>query len=198
MTLETAVRWVLVVDDLAPTRDWLGRAVRHAYPRAQCRYADSLQTARAHILERLPDLALIDLRLPDGNGVDLIQALRAARPAASLIVPTVFDDDAHLLSALRAGASGYVFKDHPVDSIAGELLRIRAGSPPLSVALARRLLRLHATGALDLAAEEAALLQARARGTPVSELGASDSAQSPVHLIAAVYARLYDQTLPIG
>ncbi len=198
MTSATTVGTVLVVEDLAPTRDWLGRAVHHAYPHAHCQFADCLQSARVHLLEQLPDLALIDLRLPDGDGAHLIQTLRAAKPTATLIVPTVFDDDVQLLAALKAGASGYVFKDHTVTSIADELQRIRAGKPPLSVPLARRLQRLHAAGSLALTPAEASLLRARARGTPVHELQAPDSTQAPEHLIAAVYARLCNQTLPVS
>ena len=62
--------------------------------------------AKTHI-----DVALIDLGLPDGSGVDVVAALREAQPKAQAVVVTIHDDDDHLFPALQAGAFGYVLKD---------------------------------------------------------------------------------------
>lgn len=128
----------LVVDDLAPSRDWLARSVERAFPGIAVRRAADLAGARAQ-LEPRPELALVDLGLPDGSGIELIEVLAAH--GTLCVVATVFDDDAHLFPALRAGAQGYVLKDQAQDSL-GDLLRgIAAGQPPLSPSIARRLLR---------------------------------------------------------
>lgn len=128
----------LIVDDLAPSRDWLARSVARAFAGIAVRHAVDLADARAQCTPP-PDLALVDLGLPDGSGVDLIAELA---PRDTLcIVATVFDDDAHLFPALRAGAQGYVLKDQAQDSLVDLLRGIAAGQPPLSPSIARRLLR---------------------------------------------------------
>ena len=57
------------------------------------------------------DLALIDLGLPDGSGVDVVTRLRDMQPEAQSVVVTIHDDDEHLFPALQAGAFGYILKE---------------------------------------------------------------------------------------
>lgn len=130
----------LVVDDLAPSRQWLAQALRAAFPGIDILPAANLREARA-LIDPPPPLALIDLGLPDGSGVELIEALQRAGADTLCIVATVFDDDAHLFPALRAGAQGYVLKDQAPEALAEMLRGIAAGRPPLSPSIARRLLR---------------------------------------------------------
>lgn len=149
------VRNIVVVDDLAASRDWLARAAALAFADAQVStFADlaAVQTT----LQAPPDLALVDLGLPDGSGIDYIAALRAAGAATLCVVATVFDDDAHLFPALSAGAQGYVLKDLALDDLVELLRGIVAGQPPLSPSIARRLLRHFATPAVAVAAPLAA------------------------------------------
>lgn len=130
----------LVLDDLAGSRAWLARALQLAFPGIAIVSAGTLAQAAA-ALDPLPDLALIDLGLPDGSGVQLIERLRERGASTLCIVATVFDDDAHLFPALRAGAQGYVLKDQPPEALADMLRGIADGQPPLSPSIARRLLR---------------------------------------------------------
>jgi len=130
----------LIVDDLSPSREWLRAAVAQAFPEAVLLEAASILSAQAH-LSPPPDLALIDLGLPDGSGVAIIKALRAKHPSAWCVVATVFDDDAHLFGALHAGAQGYVLKDETKENLVELLTGIVNDRPPLSPSIARRLLR---------------------------------------------------------
>lgn len=130
----------LVVDDLADVRAWLADALREAFPGIDVALAANLGEAMAK-LETSPQIALIDLGLPDGNGTQLIEVLRKRDADTLCIVATVFDDDAHLFPALRAGAEGYVLKDRDRESLADMLRGIASGQPPLSSSIARRLLR---------------------------------------------------------
>ena len=163
----------LVVDDLASSRDWLTRSVERAFPGIEVRVAVDLASARA-LAEPLPDLALVDLGLPDGSGVELI-AMLAAR-GTLCVVASVFDDDAHLFPALRAGAQGYVLKDQAQDMLGDLLCGIAAGQPPLSPSIARRLLREFqpapaAVGDVALTPRETEVLRLIAKGLTVPEVG---------------------------
>ena len=134
---------ILIVDDHAGARAWLERAARAAFP--NCEIATAANVAGAMLafaqpLEKLPELALIDLGLPDGNGTDLVRALKVRAPGAMAVVATMFDDDAHLFPALRAGAQGYVLKDETEAELVRLLLGISNGQPPLSASIARRVL----------------------------------------------------------
>jgi DNA-binding NarL/FixJ family response regulator len=92
------------------------------------------------------DLALIDLGLPDGSGIDVVGALHRHQPQAMPVVVTIYDDDDHLFPALQAGAFGYLLKEQPQDALVAQLLRMTQGEPPLSPPIARRVLS-HFAGA---------------------------------------------------
>lgn len=101
----------------------------------------TLAAARAWLAEHpAPDIALIDLGLPDGSGVELIGELNRHAPQTLCIVASIFDDNEHLFPALRAGAQGYLLKDQPLIQIIELLKGIAEGRPPLSPAIARKLL----------------------------------------------------------
>lgn len=178
---------IWIVDDQAATRAWLGQAVRSAFPEAAVAEAGSLASARKLRLDSgWPDLALIDLRLPDGHGVELIAELHAARPHALGVVPTIFDDDAYLFDALRAGACSYLLKDQPVERIAEQLRGLADGAaPPLSPSLARRILHHLESNGAPPGAGERQLLQLRARGLPLHE-ALQQSGQAPQSLRAVL------------
>ena len=86
------------------------------------------------------DLALIDLGLPDGSGVDVVTQLRDVQPEAQSVVVTIHDDDEHLFPALQAGAFGYILKEQARELISEQLHRISQGEPPLSPSIARRVM----------------------------------------------------------
>lgn len=132
------VHTALIVDDLAASRDWLSAALVIAFPGIAISTADSIAGAQPSIASP-PQLALIDLGLADGSGVRLIEQLHPL--GCCCIVATVFDDDAHLFPALRAGAQGYVLKDQSQHQLADMLRGIGNGEPALSPSIARRLLK---------------------------------------------------------
>ncbi|HSC87343.1 MAG TPA: response regulator transcription factor [Polyangiaceae bacterium] len=85
------------------------------------------------------DLALVDLGLPDGSGLEILALLAEQRPDATLLAFTQFDDPDHVFGALRAGAVGYLLKSTPAERLPALLREARAGGSPLSPAIARRI-----------------------------------------------------------
>ncbi len=178
-----APRTALIVDDLAPARAWLRAALLEAFPEASIAEAGSLAEARTALAAfgQPPDLALIDLGLPDGSGLRLIEALQREGAGTLCVVSTVFDDDAHVFPALRAGAEGYVLKDLPAGELARMLRGILSGQPPLSPSIARRLLRQFQPAASampapltePLTARETEVLQLIAKGYTVQQTAAA-------------------------
>jgi DNA-binding NarL/FixJ family response regulator len=83
---------------------------------------------------------LVDLGLPDMDGVDLIRHAAQRCPACDVLVVTMFADDAHVLASIEAGATGYLLKDAARDRITDSIHEVIAGGSPISPSIARRVL----------------------------------------------------------
>jgi DNA-binding NarL/FixJ family response regulator len=88
----------------------------------------------------MPDVVLMDIRMPKTDGLAATEALRARRGSPEVIVLTTFDADEHVLRALRAGAAGFLLKDTPPDEIVAAIRQVANGNPVLSPAVTRRLI----------------------------------------------------------
>jgi DNA-binding NarL/FixJ family response regulator len=131
---------VLIVDDLKDARELLTELVLAGFPQATVTTADSVLAAQSTISAQRFDLALVDLSLGDGMGTEVIALLRQRQPECMAVVASIHDDDERLFAALKAGASGYLLKDQPAVLTLRQLQQIADGQPPLSPAIARRLL----------------------------------------------------------
>lgn len=138
---------VLILEDNPVARSFLCRVVRESFSDAiHITEAGDLETARRHVgtisAGQAPmdpfKLVLVDLELPDGNGMELLTLL--AHYPATKIVTTLYSDDDHLFPALQCGADGYLLKEDRFEVLVEELQKIVRGQPPLSPAIARRLL----------------------------------------------------------
>ena len=130
---------ILVVEDEPTSSDWLCAAAAAAFPLARIRLAKTATEATTALAEPT-DLILLDLGLPDAPGLSVLVAAHRLQPQAACVITTIFDDDEHLFTALKLGARGYVLKDQSRDQLTQMLLDMQAGQPPLSPAVARRLL----------------------------------------------------------
>ncbi|MDM4764811.1 response regulator transcription factor [Pelomonas sp. SE-A7] len=137
---------VLIVEDNPVARSFLCRVVRESFSDAmEVTEAGDLEGARRSVAKYAnlgPEggfkLILVDLELPDGNGMEFLTEL--AGLSAVKIVTTLYSDDDHLFPALQCGADGYLLKEDRFEVLVEELQRIVRGQPPLSPAIARRLL----------------------------------------------------------
>ncbi len=141
-TEKTQPRQCLLLEDQPTTRDWMLDVVARAFDNVEIATAGSLKAANAWLDAHADELwlAIVDLGLPDGSGIDIVKRLQASHPYVLCIVATIYDDDAHLFEAIAAGARGYVLKDEEADLLVGYLHRIERGEPPLSPSIALRML----------------------------------------------------------
>jgi len=108
---------VLLVDDHALIREGLRRAFEQTDDLEVVGEASGVDEAAAMVRATTPDVAVVDVNLGDGNGIDLVRRLRAEYPRMGLVVCTMYEGDEHMLGALEAGASGFVLKSAPADEV---------------------------------------------------------------------------------
>ena len=117
-----------------------------------------------------PDVALLDVEMPGGDGIAATVALRAALPACRVLVVTTFGRPGYLRRALEAGASGFLVKDTPARQLADAVRRVHAGLRVVDPALAAESL---VTGATPLTDRETQVLRAARDGGTVADVAAA-------------------------
>jgi DNA-binding NarL/FixJ family response regulator len=132
---------VLLVEDDDSTRHRLAQVIDSHTQLQLMETVATLAAARACLQRQQPDVLLCDLGLPDGNGVELIREIRRLDYKTETMVITVFGDEQHVLSAIEAGATGYLLKDERADYIGDSIMQMMAGISPISASIARHLLK---------------------------------------------------------
>lgn len=136
-----SLRRVLIVEDDAPGQrrlcGLLGAIVGDGLVTA---IAGGVADARSIANAGMFDISLVDIGLPDGNGVELIAWLRARYPHIACVVITAWGDGDTVLAALRAGAIGYLLKDRDDAELSQALQNIQRGGAPIDPFVARRIL----------------------------------------------------------
>ena len=118
------------------------------------------QAALAMLDLQAPDVLLVDLGLPDIDGVRVIAHAARHHPGCDVLVVTMFADDAHVVASIEAGACGYLLKDASAERITASIHELRAGGAPISPGIARRVLeRFRAKASVGLAPGPAQLLE---------------------------------------
>ena len=132
---------VLVVEDDPLIRQRLLGILAHlGYQADALLFAETLAQAR-HLVQESPiALALVDLGLPDGNGIDLITELRNSDPALGILVISAWSTEDVLLGALRAGATGYVLKERDDLEVSLSIRSVLRGGAPIDPFIARRII----------------------------------------------------------
>ena len=131
---------ILLLEDIPEIRAWLKALIKQVFPTALITECSRVQDALAQVNSQRFTLALLDLGLPDGSGVDVIAALRERQPEVQSVIVTIHDDDEHLFPALQAGAFGYLLKEQSRELLIEQLKRMAQGEPPLSPSIARKVI----------------------------------------------------------
>lgn len=206
MPPETLTRpWrTAVVEDDAAFRASLASALLRERMFEFVGSAADLPEGLALMRDTRPELLLVDLQLPSGSGLPLIQAAASELPEAEVVVVSTLADDDTVVAALAAGAVGYLLKQAQTPVLVEQLQALREGGSPMSPVIARKLLRLLTprapaarplpadaadAAAVQLSPKELAVLEDTALGYRFDEI-AVRLAVSP-HTVATYAKRCY-------
>jgi DNA-binding NarL/FixJ family response regulator len=131
---------ILIVEDDAEFRQRFERIVAEANDLELAGSVRTVAEALEAITAREFDVLLVDLGLPDGSGVQAIRAASMLRPAARIMVVSVFGDEENVIQSIAAGASGYILKDSLSSEFVSTIRELLAGGSPISPMVARLVL----------------------------------------------------------
>lgn len=149
---------VLIVEDDPDTRAWIGSLVSQDPGLVLAGICTGVRDAQCWLASHAVDFALVDLGLPDGSGLEVIQTLVSGQPRCEVLVLSIFGDERNVLAAIAAGAGGYLLKDSELGCIGDHLACLRSGGSPLSPRIARTLMQVHRRACTGAAAPAAASL----------------------------------------
>jgi len=143
MSEDTGLGPTLIVEDDPSTLRRLGALLQSLDVPSVSVSAGTIAQAR-DLSSSMPELraALVDIGLPDGNGIELIAWLHAHRPDIACVVITAWSDEVQVLAALRAGACGYLLKERDDDELRMALQSMARGGAPIDPFVARGILAL--------------------------------------------------------
>jgi two-component system NarL family response regulator len=153
---------VLVADDHPVVRNGLAGVIAQQAELAVVAEAANGRQALEQFREHLPDVVLMDLRMPEMDGVSAIEAIRAEFPDARILALTTYEGDVDIHRALEAGARGYLIKDMLLSDVLGAIRAVHRGERVIPTAVAEKLAEF--TPRTDLTRREVEILQLVAKG----------------------------------
>ena len=132
--------------------------------------------ALAFIREHRPDVAVLDIQMPDRTGLEVTRAVRSEQLPVGVLILTAYDDDPFVMTALRAGANGYVLKTAEPEEIVAAVHAVHEGQSALDPALLRKVMAYVSGAPLpgmveSLSAREIEVLRLAARGSTNKAIG---------------------------
>jgi DNA-binding NarL/FixJ family response regulator len=183
---------LLLVDDHDLIRGGLRRAFETAADVAVVGETGTVAEALALVAATTPDVVVVDVNLPDGDGIALTRRLREQYPTMGVVVLTMHDSDDFLFKALEAGASAFVTKGSPTPALVSAVLHAAASPTAFSAAdLALAMQRRMRGGEVRLTEREVEILELLKLGLPVNAIAAKlyiSPSTAKTHV-----SRLYDK-----
>jgi DNA-binding NarL/FixJ family response regulator len=140
-TVQTKKR-VLIVDDHPMMREGLAQLLEHEPDLAVCGQADNSAQALSSVTASRPDLALVDISLPDKNGLELIKDLQALQPGLPILVVSMHDETIYAERVLRAGGRGYIMKQEGGKKLMQAIRQILSGQIYVSEKMSAKILEI--------------------------------------------------------
>ncbi len=140
---------VLIVDDHEVVREGLRALLRRQPNLMIVGEADSVATAVDEARQHDPDIVIMDVRLPDGSGVEACRDIRANRPETKVLMLTSYADDEAVLASIMAGASGYLLKQTRGQALTEAIERVTRGESLLDPTVTERVLERLRSGGVE-------------------------------------------------
>jgi DNA-binding NarL/FixJ family response regulator len=204
---------VAIIDDKASNRNILkDKLLRHGQFEVCLVAADGgefMEKMKGQPADGLPEVALMDLEMPNMDGVDAIAVGSSLYPTVKFVVLTIFDDEEKIFKAIKAGAFGYLLKDETAENITDMLWQMHeSGVGPISPGIAHKILQLVQNNELsmpgkpafhpqksffDLTQREREILQLLIQGLLYKEIGArlNISANTAKKHVMNIYNKLH-------
>lgn len=131
---------VAMVEDTEIIREAVTLFIEHTEGFVNAGVWSSPKKAIEELPQADPDIILMDIGMPEMNGIECIRALRGKVPQAQFLIFTVFEDDANIFEALKAGATGYILKSTPPTDILSSIRELHEGGSPMSASIARKVI----------------------------------------------------------
>jgi len=174
--------------------DWINRAPEF---QVVCDFG-SAESALAGMAAFAPEIVLMDINLPEMNGVECVRRLKPLLPVTQLVMLTVYEDDDHIYNALQAGATGYLLKEASRPELIAALQEVHRGGSPMASNIARKVCQSFQqkapkdTSVTDgLSTRENEVLVLLARGFLYKEI--AESLQIAVPTVNSYIRRIYEK-----
>jgi DNA-binding NarL/FixJ family response regulator len=168
MAKSSAIR-ILIIDDHPVVREGLSRIIVTDKNMEVVGQASNGAEALEKFRKLRPDVTLMDMRMPEMNGVQAIEAIRKEFPNARIIVLSTYDLEEDIYLAMQAGARGYMLKDSPHNELIAAINRVHSGERVIPPSIASRLAE--RVGGNELTARETEVLNLIVHGKSNKEIG---------------------------
>ena len=204
---------IAIIDDKASNRNILkDKLLRHGHFEITLTAEDGrdfMEKMKELPIDKIPDVALMDLEMPNMDGVDAIAVGSSFYPSVKFVVLTIFDDEDNIFRAVKAGAFGYLLKDESAKNITDMLWQMHeSGAGPISPGIAHKILQLVQNNEFtlmqksstaptkilfDLTQRESEILQLLVKGLLYKEIGAqlNISANTAKKHVINIYHKLH-------
>jgi DNA-binding NarL/FixJ family response regulator len=188
---------VSIVDDDDPTRKLLIEIIRQVPHLEYVSDYGSTSVALRQLPSDRPDVVLMDINLPEPNGVACVQLLKPLMPDTQFLMLTVYESANHVFAALKAGATGYLLKGTRREELVSAIEQIAVGGSPMTSAIARKVVQSFAqinpprAQFDDLTARERSVLEFLTQGYSYKEIASSLGIGVPT--VATYIRRIYEK-----
>ena len=131
---------ILILEDIPDVKDWLSDLVKEHLIADEIHCAETLAEAFELLKAHQYSLAILDIGLPDGSGLDALKLIKSQNESCLCVVSSIFDASEYVFTALKYGADGYILKSESSEQVAEHLKGILLGKPPLSPSIAKKIL----------------------------------------------------------
>lgn len=185
---------VVIIDDDYRIRELLSKSINECGDLLLAGVAEDFPEGKEMLAAIKPDVALIDIDLPRGSGIELIRFVTAHLPHCSTMVITIFAEESLVIKCIEAGATGYLLKGLSTADIKHQINELLAGGSPISPPIARQLLKRFVVpsvelGIPELSERELLVLQLSAKGYTYEEI--SQVLALSRHTVSTYVKRLY-------